>query len=44
MRRVCVLMYTVKDDPGDLAEVAASRQRLAEQRWVAGQNIHIGLR
>jgi putative tryptophan/tyrosine transport system substrate-binding protein len=44
VRRVCVLMNAVKDDPGDLAEVAAFRQGFAELGWVAGQNIHIELR
>jgi putative ABC transport system substrate-binding protein len=44
MRRVGVLMSTLENDPGGVAEMADLRQGLAELGWVADRNISIEFR
>jgi putative ABC transport system substrate-binding protein len=44
MRRVGVLMATIKDDPVGTAEITAFRQGLAELGWIEGRNIGIDVR
>jgi putative ABC transport system substrate-binding protein len=44
VRRIGVLMNSVKDDPGAGAEVAALQHGLSELGWIEGRNITIELR
>jgi putative ABC transport system substrate-binding protein len=44
MRHIGVLMSTVKDDPGGLAEMAGFYQGLAEYGWIEGRNARIEVR
>ena len=44
LRRIGILMNTVKDDPDSVAEVAALRAGLAERGWIEGRTILIEVR
>jgi putative tryptophan/tyrosine transport system substrate-binding protein len=44
MRRIGILMNTVKDDPDSVAEVDALRAALAERGWIEGRMIRIEVR